>query len=201
MAPAREDLFNVPNLLSLVRIGSIPFMLIMLYQPGRLWAWLASGLFFVAGLTDLFDGILARRLKKVTVLGQFLDPVSDKLLIASLLITLTDLDRAAAWMTVVVIGREIAVTGMRALASAQGFTVPSDYLGKLKTTIQMLAVFLLILPSPLGGADLQGWGTAVLWVAVVLTAWSGLSYFVSFKRSLGLAEVKKMRDSSIDNPD
>lgn len=201
MAPAREDLFNLPNLLSLVRIGSIPFMLILLYRPGRSAAWLAGGLFFVAGLTDLFDGILARKLKKVTMLGQFLDPVSDKLLIASLLVVLTDLGRAAAWMTVVIIGREIAVTGMRALASAQGFVVPSDYLGKLKTTIQMLAVFLLILPSPMGQADLHAWGQVVLWVAVALTAWSGLSYFISFKRSLGLAAVKKMRDSGIDSPE
>lgn len=193
MTPAREDLFNLPNLLSLLRIGSIPFLLIMLYQPGRAFAWAAGALFFVAGLTDLFDGILARRLKKVTMIGQFLDPVSDKLLIASLMIVLTDIGRAAAWMTVVIICREIAVTGMRALASSQGFTVPSDYLGKLKTTVQMLAVFLLILPETIGAAEMHVWGLYVLWVAVVLTAWSGLSYFVQFKRSLVQNSVEKMQ--------
>ncbi len=194
MTPARrEDLFNLPNLLSMLRMGSIPFLLIMLYQPGRGFAWATGGLFFVAGLTDLFDGILARRLKKVTLIGQFLDPVSDKLLIASLLIVLTDIGRAPAWMSVIIVGREIAVTGMRALASSQGLTVPSDYLGKFKTAVQMLAVFLLILPETIGAAQMHVWGSYVLWVAVILTAWSGLSYFVQFKRSLEQNSDEKMQ--------
>ena len=156
----------------------------LVYLPGAFWSAMAAGVFFVAGLTDLLDGWLARRLKKVTVLGQYLDPVADKLLVASLLVVLTEQGRAPAWMTIIIICREIGVTGLRALAANHGLTVPSDRWGKAKTALQMLGIFLLLLHQPLGGLDADRWGWGALCLAVIITAWSGLAYVVRFRRLL-----------------
>jgi CDP-diacylglycerol--glycerol-3-phosphate 3-phosphatidyltransferase len=182
--PRREQVLNLPNLLTLVRIGSVPVLVLLLYMPGEGWSPLAAAVFFVAGLTDLLDGWLARRMKSVTLLGQYLDPVADKLLISSILIMLTALGRVPAWMTILIICREIAVTGMRALAANHNFTVPSDLWGKAKTTLQMLGVFLILLQRPLAGFDPMVWGGWVMWLAVLITAWSGLGYAMRFQRLL-----------------
>lgn len=180
----REQVINLPNLLTLVRIGSIPVLVLLLYLPGEGWSLLSALVFFVAGLTDLLDGWLARRMKSVTLLGQYLDPVADKLLISSILVMLTHLGRVPAWMTIIIICREIAVTGMRALAANHNFTVPSDLWGKAKTTLQMLGVFLILLYRPLGAFEPYYWGNVVMWLAVLLTAWSGLGYAMRFQRLL-----------------
>ncbi|CAO0821073.1 cardiolipin synthase (CMP-forming) [Desulfarculales bacterium] len=180
----RDTLFNLPNLLTLVRVGSIPLLVGLLYLPGRGWSWVAGGVFFVAGFTDLFDGWLARRLKKVTLVGQYLDPVADKLLIASMLVMLSVLDRLPAWMTIMVICREIAVTGMRALAASHGLSVPSDLWGKWKTTLQMLGIFLLLLYYPLGKFQPAFWGLWCMALAVLITAWSGVVYALRFREQL-----------------
>jgi CDP-diacylglycerol---glycerol-3-phosphate 3-phosphatidyltransferase len=182
--PSKEDIFSLPNMLSLVRVGSIPVLVIMMHISGQSWSYAAAVVFFVAGLTDLADGWLARRMKKVSVLGQYLDPVADKLLVASLLIALVGEGRAPAWCAIIIIGREIAVTGMRALAGIKGFKVPSDMWGKWKTAVQMLALLLLITHYPVGGFDPHFWGMISLWVAVAITTWSGFGYFVRFQRQL-----------------
>jgi CDP-diacylglycerol--glycerol-3-phosphate 3-phosphatidyltransferase len=192
MAPPREEIFSLPNLLSLFRVGSIPVLLLLLYLGGPAASWLAAVLFFVAGLTDLADGWLARRMKKVSLLGQYLDPAADKLLIASMLIALVDLDRAPAWIAIIIIGRELAVTAMRAVASSQGFAVPSDLWGKSKTMVQMVAVFLLM-AHPVAGLEVRFWGWVALWVAVVITAWSGVGYFLRFHRRLRAGEEARRR--------
>ncbi len=182
--PSKEEIFSLPNLLSLVRVGSIPILVAMMHYNSPVWSWTAGVVFFVAGLTDLADGWLARRMKKVSVLGQYLDPVADKLLIASLLVALVAEGRAPAWMAIIVICREIAVTGMRALAAIKGFNVPSDMWGKWKTAVQMLALLLLVMHYPIAGFDPHYWGMVSLWVAVAITAWSGLGYFIRFQRKL-----------------
>jgi CDP-diacylglycerol--glycerol-3-phosphate 3-phosphatidyltransferase len=182
--PSKEDIFSLPNMLSLVRVGSIPVLVVMMHIEGLAWSYAAAVVFFVAGLTDLADGWLARRMKKVSVLGQYLDPVADKLLVASLLIALVGEGRAPAWGAIIIIGREIAVTGMRALAGIKGFRVPSDMWGKWKTAVQMLALLLLIMHYPVGGFDPHFWGMVSLWVAVGITTWSGFGYFVRFQRHL-----------------
>jgi CDP-diacylglycerol--glycerol-3-phosphate 3-phosphatidyltransferase len=192
MAPPREEIFSLPNLLSLFRVGSIPVLLLLLYLGGPAASWLAAVLFLVAGLTDLADGWLARRMKKVSLLGQYLDPAADKLLIASMLIALVDLDRAPAWIAIIIIGRELAVTAMRAVASSQGFAVPSDLWGKSKTMVQMVAVFLLM-AHPLAGLEVRFWGWVALWVAVVITAWSGVGYFLRFHRRLRAGEEARRK--------
>ncbi|MCB2185724.1 MAG: CDP-diacylglycerol--glycerol-3-phosphate 3-phosphatidyltransferase [Deltaproteobacteria bacterium] len=185
LVPSRENVYTLPNLLTLIRIGSVPLLVVLLYLPGPTWSRAAAVVFFISGLTDLFDGILARRLRKVTLLGQFLDPVADKLLVGSMLVMLAALGRAPAWMAVLILGREIAVTGMRAVAASQGFQVPSDTMGKWKTAVQMLAVWLLMAYYPVGGVDVAFWGLLSLWAAVIITAWSGVGYFLRFRKRLG----------------
>lgn len=184
MPPSREDLLTLPNTITLLRIGSIPIIVAMMYLKGPHWSLMTAVVFFLSGLTDLLDGWLARRMKKVSKLGQFMDPVADKLLVSSLLVVLVDLSRAPAWVAIVIICREIGVTGIRAVAATSGFDVPSDIWGKFKTAIQMLALLLLILHYPLGGFDSQFWGMVVLWVALAITAWSGMGYFLRFQRRL-----------------
>jgi len=181
---SREKLLTLPNVLTMLRVGSIPFLVLLLYLPGRGWAWLAALIFAVAGLTDLLDGWLARRQKQETVLGTYLDPMADKLLIASLLVMLVGLGRTPAWAAILIIGREIAVTGMRALATSQGFNVPSDMGGKAKTALQMLAVVLLVLHYKMGAFDPHQWGLWLLYAACLITMWSGFSYFWRFVRKL-----------------
>jgi CDP-diacylglycerol--glycerol-3-phosphate 3-phosphatidyltransferase len=183
-AALREQLLTAPNLLTLLRVGSIPVLLVLMTLEGKGWAWLAAWVFCVSGLTDLLDGWLARRMKKVSVMGQYLDPVADKLLIASMLVMLVALGRVPAWITIVIICRELAVTGLRAVAASQGFTLPSDMAGKSKTAVQMLAVFLLIGHYSVGGFDPHYWGMICLWAALVFTVWSGLGYFLRFRRKL-----------------
>lgn len=183
MSPVkREQVFNLPNLITLLRVGSIPILMGMLYLPEAWWHWVAAALFFVAGLSDLADGLLARRMKKVTVLGQFLDPLADKLLVASMLVMLVMLGRAEAWAAVIIICREVAVTGLRAVAATQGLAVPSDRWGKAKTALQMLAVLLLIMPEPLSAFGVTSWGSLALWTATLVSFVSGSRYFVRFNR-------------------
>lgn len=184
MPPAREDIFNLPNLLTWARIGAIPFLVLAMYQNQGYWSLVAGIVFFLVGLTDLLDGILARRLKQVTVWGKFLDPLADKLLISSVLVMLVALQRAPAWATIIIIGREIGVTGLRAVAESQGFGLPSDMWGKWKNGIQLLAAWLLIFYYPGGPLWLYQWGNWILWVATALTAYSGLAYFLRFRHRL-----------------
>ena len=186
-ARPREEMLNLPNILTLIRVGSIPVLAALMYMPGRSFAFTAGCVFFLAGLTDLADGWLARRLKQVSLLGQYLDPVADKLLVTSMLLVLVDLQQVAAWMAIIIVCREIAVTGMRAVAASRGFQVPVDLWGKAKTALQMLALLLLILRYPIAGFDPHFWGWAVLWLAVLVTIGSGVGYFMRFLSRLGQA--------------
>ena len=181
---ARDEIFTLPNMLTMLRVGSIPLMVLLLYFNGNFWSWLAAGVFFAAGLTDLLDGWLARRLKKDSRMGRFLDPLADKLLISSMLVMLAALGRVPGWMAVLIICREIGVTGLRAIAASQGVSVPSDIWGKSKTALQMAAVFLLILPNPVAGHNPHCTGMIVLWAALAITAWSGAVYFWRFRRQI-----------------
>ena len=176
-------MLNLPNALTLARIGVVPFLVVMLYFPGPGVCLAAMILFMAASVTDVFDGLLARRLGLVTNLGKFLDPLADKLLICSVLIMLVRLDWVAAWVAVIIIGREMAVTGLRAVAADMGVVIAADKFGKLKTIIQILALCPLILHYPLLGVDLQPFGTMVLYVALGLTIGSGANYMYSFFRS------------------
>jgi CDP-diacylglycerol--glycerol-3-phosphate 3-phosphatidyltransferase len=178
---------GLPNLLSLLRIALIPFLVYCLTDTGPVSSLLAAGIFFIASLTDYFDGYLARRQGRTTILGTFLDPLADKLVVMAALIMLTAGDRfprVPAWMVVVIIGREIAVTALRSLAAGEGLVVPAEQLGKYKTFFQMCALHGLLIHYPYGLIDFHLAGMYFLWIALALGVWSGIAYHTKVGRYL-----------------
>ncbi|MEW6299626.1 MAG: CDP-diacylglycerol--glycerol-3-phosphate 3-phosphatidyltransferase [Thermodesulfobacteriota bacterium] len=169
----------LPNILSLLRIALIPLLVYLLTDTGRLCSALAALVFFLACLTDFFDGYLARRHGYTTILGQFLDPLADKLLVASVLIMLAAADRSPrvpAWMVVIIIGRELAVTGLRAIASGEGVILPAEELGKYKMILQMFALHGLLLHYTYLWIDFHVAGMYFLWLSLIIGLWSGIDY-------------------------
>jgi CDP-diacylglycerol--glycerol-3-phosphate 3-phosphatidyltransferase len=144
---------------------------------------LGAAIFGLAVLTDYLDGYFARRRNQVTRLGTLLDPLADKLLTSAAFISLVELDLAPAWMVVIIIGRELAVTGLRNVALARGRLIPASPLGKAKMVSQVVCVFLLLLSQPVAALRLPG--VVSLWVAAALALWSGLDYFLAFRREGG----------------
>ncbi|MCH8820225.1 MAG: CDP-diacylglycerol--glycerol-3-phosphate 3-phosphatidyltransferase [Acidobacteria bacterium] len=172
---------NLPNALTLSRIFLVP-LLVVLLLTGRMAEREAWGLmvFVAAALTDYFDGYLARKRHQVTTLGKLLDPIADKLLISSALISLVALDVVPAWMVVIVIGREFAVTGLRSIASAEGFTIDASTLGKSKMVSQVFCVGCLIFGKLYPDSIYVWLGNALLSVVVVLAIVSMIQYFGRF---------------------
>jgi len=171
---------NPANIISLSRVAAVPVLVVLLLFDSRLTSILAAFVYLFATLTDLLDGYLARRRNLVTDLGRFLDPLADKLINAAALIMLIPHGRIQAWMVFLIIGRDIAITGLRAMASAEGIVISASQLGKGKTFLQDLAIFLLLAHYPLWFIDFQFLGTVFIWVALVVTYWSGIVYFVNF---------------------
>ena len=185
----------LPNLLTFVRIGLVPVLVLTLLWPTMSGRALAAGLFLLACVTDFFDGWLARRHGLTTALGQLLDPLADKLLVAAALIMLAAVPpepRVPAWMAVVIVLREIAVTGLRGIASHGGVLVPARELGKYKVVVQMFALEALLihyryaLPGVGLEIDFHAAGMVLLWMALVLAVWSGIDYYVRILRELRL---------------
>ncbi len=177
-----QEIWNLPNSLTLLRIFLVPFLVVVLLTKfeGKEYAGLA--IFLLAAVTDLLDGYFARKFNKVTRLGILLDPIADKLLISSALISLVELDLAPAWMVVIILGREFAVSGLRSIASQQGVDIPASSLGKGKTVSQVIAVALLILGHELG--DFQRVATIALWAVVLFALASGIDYFLKFSSAV-----------------
>jgi CDP-diacylglycerol--glycerol-3-phosphate 3-phosphatidyltransferase len=172
--------WGTPNILTGARIAAVPVVMLLLCFPGR-WASFFGGLCFVlAGATDFLDGFLARRQRLVSRLGKFMDPLADKLLVSAALIMLIPLGRVPAWMAFIIVGRELAVTGLRGLAA--GIILAPDRWGKAKTLLQMVALTALILHYPYDGIDFHGLGIWLLWLALIATVASGVSYFRTFFR-------------------
>ncbi len=183
---------SLPNLLSLFRIGLVPVLVVVLFWPGPWARLLAGAIFLVACLTDYFDGVLARR-RGVTKLGQFLDPLADKLIVVAVLIMLAAMPpepRVPAWMAVVIALRELAVTGLRGVAAQQGIVLAAEELGKYKMIFQMFALQALVVhytwPLPGTGLsiDFHAAGMRFLWIAIALAVWSGVDYCVRVIRQL-----------------
>ena len=176
------DVWNLPNILSLFRIAVAPVLVLILLNPDRTLSIVASLLFLLAALTDIADGYLARKRGLITTLGKFLDPLADKLLIMTALIMLIPLGRVPAWFVAVIVGREIAVTGLRAVAADGGIVIAAGKSGKYKTVFQTAAVTALLFHYPFYGVNSHVVGMVFLWIALVLTVWSGIEYFVLFLR-------------------
>ena|SRR5215470_9247769 len=172
---------NLPNLITAFRIALVPVLVVVLRHPGRGSSVLAALLFFLACWSDFFDGYLARRHGLTSSLGKLLDPLADKLIVVSALIMLAAMPREPripAWIVVAIVGRELAVTGLRAVAVSEGIVLAAEELGKYKTIFQMLALIGLLLHYPFFGVDFFAAGMYFLWPSLVLTLWSGVDYHV-----------------------
>lgn len=186
LRPLREEITDVPNLITLLRIGFIPLVLIWIdnYSPGK--SALACLFFMLAAASDALDGYLARRLGLVTVVGQFLDPLADKLIVLSTLVALVVEDRVPVWLVVVLMARELAITGLRAIASQQGLVIAADRGGKVKTALQLAGIgFLLIyFPYPLlffdYVLDFHAVGTYLLYLSLIMSVLSAVNYMRFF---------------------
>jgi CDP-diacylglycerol--glycerol-3-phosphate 3-phosphatidyltransferase len=175
-----KSIFNLPNSLTLFRVACIPVIVILLFFPHKAISFLAALVFGLASISDLLDGFLARRQQLVTTFGKFLDPLADKLIVSAALIMLIHLGRAPAWMVVVIVGRELAITGLRSMAVSEGKVISADELGKKKMVFQIVAILGLLLHYEYFGINLHAVGMFFLWLAVILTLWSGFNYFRRF---------------------
>ena len=168
--------WNLPNMLSLFRVILVPVILVFLTLRGQLGSimglnvgdFIAAVVFIIASITDAVDGYIARKRNIVTNLGKFIDPLADKILVIAVLTALVELHRFPAWMVVVIISREFIVSGLRMVAASEGVVIAASKGGKLKTVTQIIGIILLLFNIP--GA------MAVMWLAVILTVWSGIEY-------------------------
>jgi CDP-diacylglycerol--glycerol-3-phosphate 3-phosphatidyltransferase len=169
---------NLPNALTLLRIFLVPLLVVVLLTRMPAKEYLALAVFLVAALTDLLDGWVARKFKKVTRLGMLLDPIADKILVSAALISLVDLQEADAWAVCIIVGREFAVSGLRSIAASQGVTIAASRLGKWKMVAQVVGISLMILGARLDDIGLWRWtGRAALWVMTAMALVSGVDYF------------------------
>jgi CDP-diacylglycerol--glycerol-3-phosphate 3-phosphatidyltransferase len=177
---------NLPNLLTVLRILAVPVIVVALLEETPNGDALAAGVFALAALTDGLDGYFARSRDAITTFGKLMDPLADKLLIVAALVSLVSLDRLEAWVAMVIIARELAVTGLRAVAAEQGVVISASWLGKVKTVLQVAAVFALIVfePAPLA-VD------ALVYLAVAMTVISGADYFFGLRRTIAEERAKR----------
>lgn len=174
---------NLANKLTLARIMAVPVLVVLLHFPGRATSLAAMLIFVAASFTDMVDGMVARRYGQVTTFGKFLDPLADKILVGSALIMITANGWIPAWIVVVILAREITVTGLRAVAVEQGVVIAADRYGKLKTVFQILAICPLTLHYPWWGFDPNALGMVFLYLALVLTVFSGGNYLYIFYKN------------------
>ena len=173
---------NIPNVLTLLRILAVPVLVVALLEETPDGDVIAAAVFALAALTDGLDGYIARRRSEVTTFGKLMDPLADKLL------SLVSLDRLAAWVAMVIIAREFAVTGLRSVAAEQGVVIAASWLGKAKTLLQVAAIICLIAfyPSPV-------WVDVLLYLAVAMTLISGADYFLGLRRRIAEHRAEQAR--------
>lgn len=186
----RSGRLNLPNLLTLARIAAIPAVVVLLMSDSRSAGFWAAVIFGAAAITDWLDGWLARRWQIVTVLGKFLDPLADKLVVMAALIMLIPLQRVPAWAVFLILAREVTVTGLRSIASSEGIVIDASDLGKYKTIIQMISISALLLHydyywlfgirSEYFHVTMQNPGIFFFYAAFLMTLWSGLDYLFKF---------------------
>ena len=177
-----EEKSNLPNILTIIRLVCIPLVVIVLNFPGKLGSFLAAMFVGLAFITDILDGYFARRYGAVTVLGKFLDPLADKLLVSVTMIMLIPLDRIPVWVVILIIAREMAVTGLRSIAVGEGIVIQASALGKYKTIFQSTAIVGLCLHYEYFDVDFHAVAMLFLYIALILTLWSGWAYFRQFNR-------------------
>ena len=180
----RQQILSLPNGLTVIRILAIPIILILLFSSGRIYQVITAFLFLLVAVTDTLDGYLARRRGVVTTLGKFLDPLADKLLVVTALIALIPARGIPFWMVIVIVGREIAVTGLRGIAVSQGIVIAASHLGKYKTVFEVAAVTFLILNGEYFSIDFYFVGMVLLWIALTMAVISSIDYFKKFLKTI-----------------
>jgi CDP-diacylglycerol--glycerol-3-phosphate 3-phosphatidyltransferase len=173
-----------PNFMTISRIASVPVIVVLLMYETRVTTFISALIFSIASITDYFDGYLARTRGLMTKLGKILDPLADKLLVASTLVMLVDLHFIQAWIACVIIGRELAVTGLRCVLIENGQDVAASWLGKYKTGFQIAAIIPLTLHYSYFGINFDFIGQFFLYGALIYTIWSGLDYFIHARKYL-----------------
>ena len=188
----RQEFWNLPNGITLARIASIPVFLVFTWYESRANSLIAALIFTAAGATDFLDGWVARRRGLVTVIGKFMDPLADKLVVVSALVMLVHLGRVAAWVVIVIMAREFIITGLRAVASSEGIVIAASQEGKYKTSLQIAAIAFLLLhyryvvdflvaSVPVDGNAV---GTMLLYLSLAFSLWSAIRYLVDFIRAV-----------------
>jgi CDP-diacylglycerol--glycerol-3-phosphate 3-phosphatidyltransferase len=189
---------NIPNSLTLLRIFFVPLLVAALVQERfglHIWGmrvtheWLGLAIFLCAAATDLLDGHLARRWRQVTTIGTLLDPIADKLLVSAALISLVQVRVLPAYMAILIIGREFAVSGLRSIAAAEGYTIKASDLGKTKMLSQVVAISCMLIG--VGRQSFRTPGMVLMWIVVFFAVFSAVSYFLKFWRKVD--ERVKMR--------
>ena len=174
----KKFLKNIPNSLTIMRIFLIPVLVVSFYFDGRTANYISTGIFIFASITDYVDGFLARYWSAQTNFGRMLDPIADKMLVASTLLMLVDKNMAPVIPIVIILCREIFISGMREYLGSIRKTIHVKFIGKLKTVIQMCAIIILLLGNEVLGSNAEVLGLITLWGAAVFTLISGLSYFI-----------------------
>ncbi len=194
----KKEFWNAPNAVTLARIGMIPVILVFTYYESRVNSFIAALLYAITSATDFLDGWLARRMGLVTVIGKFLDPLADKLVVISALVMLVHLGRIAAWVVVVIMAREFIITGLRTIAATEGIVIAASQEGKYKTGLQLAGISFLLLHYryPIDFVlfstelDPNAAGTLLIYVSLLFSVWSAWNYFADFVRAVYRSEEK-----------
>ncbi len=184
---------NLPNLLTLLRIFFVPVLVTALIGEARR-EMLALAIFLAAALTDLLDGYLARRWKQITTVGTLLDPIADKLLISAALISLVQVHAISGWMAILIIGREFAISGLRSIAAAEGYTIAANEIGKTKMVFQVIAISMVLVSLQV--PELKVYADIAMVCVVITSFWSAAVYFRQFWRKLD-ERIKRRRRNEL----
>jgi CDP-diacylglycerol---glycerol-3-phosphate 3-phosphatidyltransferase len=195
-----QDALNIPNLLTMGRVVAIPFFVWLLDTPTPVRGFWACIVFTVAAVTDLLDGYLARKLGVVSVLGKFLDPLADKLIVMAALVWMVPMGRMPAWAVVLLLGRELSVTGLRSVAASEGVVISAGNEGKTKTALQMIGIIALLLGFPyhlsyagidLGVVDLVHVGRMLVYLSLLFSFASAAQYVQLFAEAVEAKETRR----------
>ncbi len=177
-------LLSNPNFLTLFRVAAAPGIVILLVYPNKFCTFMAALLFSLAAISDYFDGYFARRWHMESSFGKVMDPVADKLIVSFSFIMMVSHGWIPAWVICIIIGRELAITGLRSVVAESGEDISASWLGKYKTGFQISAIIPLLLHFPYFGINFHAIGMFFLWGALILTIWSGADYFYKFRKQL-----------------
>ncbi len=181
---SKHETFNLPNTITLLRISVVPFLFILLAEPREFWSLIIAVLFVIASVTDFFDGYFARKYQMITTIGKFLDPIADKIIVNTAMILLIPIGRIPAWIVAVTIIRDLIVDVIRSIASSEGIYIQASILGKQKTFTQIIAVTALIIHYTIFGINAHIVGIVILYIALFLTIYSGIDYFIKLYQSV-----------------